>query len=137
MTMAMAQLYVFGHDLDMRTLFPRHAEGPVSPEEFAAIPPTQFRRKPHWLDAHFSADATGVMPGSHVALPDGRHVFEFAPRGDADLAGLVKAAAAAVLPDAAVVASEQRAVPGEGARLVTTLTRHPGGAAVQVPRMLE
>ncbi|MBS9535188.1 acyltransferase domain-containing protein [Mycobacterium sp. M1] len=133
MTIAMAQLYVFGHDLDMRTLFPRHADGPVSPDEFAHIPPTRFKRKPHWLDAHFSGDSSGVMPGAHVTLPDGRHVFEFAPRGsEADLAGLVKAAAAVVLPDAAVVASEQRAVPGEGARLVTTLTRHPGGAAVTV-----
>ena len=37
-----------------------------------------------------------------------------------------------VLPDAKLTASEQRAVPGEGARLVTTLTRHPGGASVQV-----
>jgi polyketide synthase 13 len=37
-----------------------------------------------------------------------------------------------VLPDAILVASEQRAVAGDGARLVTTLTRHPGGAAVQV-----
>ena len=31
-----------------------------------------------------------------------------------------------------LTAFEQRAVPGEGARLVTTLTRHPGGATVQV-----
>ena len=37
-----------------------------------------------------------------------------------------------MLPDATLIASEQRAVPGEGARLVTTLTRHPGGASVQV-----
>lgn len=132
MTMAMAQLYVFGHDLDFRTLFPRETEGPVSPAEFANIPPTPFRRKPHWLDAHFSGDATGVMPGSHVATPDGRHVFEYAARGETDLAALVKSAAAAVLPDATMVASEQRAVPAEGSRLVTTLTRHPGGAAVQV-----
>ena len=44
----------------------------------------------------------------------------------------MKAAAAQVLPDAKLTAFEQRAVPGEGARLVTTLTRHPGGAAVQV-----
>ncbi|WP_373692531.1 polyketide synthase Pks13 [[Mycobacterium] kokjensenii] len=133
MTMAMAQLYVFGHDLDFRTLFPREVQGPVSPAEFANIPPTQFKRKPHWLDAHFSGDATGVMPGSHVATPDGRHVFEYAARDtEVDLAALVKAAAAAVLPDAVLVASEQRAVPGEGSRLVTTLTRHPGGAAVQV-----
>lgn len=135
MTTAMAQLYVHGHDLDFRTLFPRRAEGPVSPDEFAHIPPTRFRRKEHWLAAHFSGDASGVMPGSHVALPDSRHVWEYRPGGpvdSAELAALVKSAAAQVLPDAVLTASEQRAVPGEGARLVTTLTRHPGGAAVQV-----
>ncbi|HEU0190386.1 MAG TPA: polyketide synthase Pks13 [Mycobacterium sp.] len=133
MTTTMAQLYVYGHDLDMRTLFGRETDGPVGPDEFAHIPPTRFKRKEHWLDAHFSGDASGVMPGSHVALPDGRHVWEFAPRGGAvDLGALVKAAAGVVLPDASVAAAEQRAVPGDGARLVTTLTRHPGGAAVQV-----
>ena len=132
MTAAMAQLYVYGHDLDLRTLFPREVQGPVSPAEFADIPPTSFKRKPHWLDARFSGDATGVMPGSHVALPDGRHVFEFAGRGDTDLAALVKAAAAVVIADSTLVAAEQRAIPAEGSRLVTTLTRHPGGAAVQV-----
>ena len=73
-----------------------------------------------------------MMPGNHVAMPDGRHVWEYAPKGEADLAALVKAAAAQVLPDAKLTAFEQRAVPGEGARLVTTLTRHPGGATVQV-----
>ncbi|MGB3474295.1 MAG: polyketide synthase Pks13 [Mycobacterium sp.] len=132
MIIAMAQLYVYGHDLDFRTLFPREVQGPISPAEFANIPRTRFRRKPHWLDARFSGDATGVMPGSHVATPDGRHVFEYAGRGETDLAALVKAAAATVIPDSTLVASEQRAVPAEGSRLVTTLTRHPGGAAVQV-----
>ncbi len=73
-----------------------------------------------------------MMPGNHVAMPDGRHVWEYAPQGATDLAALVKAAAAQVLPDATLTASEQRAVPGDGARLVTTLTRHPGGATVQV-----
>ena len=73
-----------------------------------------------------------MMPGNHVATPDGRHVWEYSPKGDADLGALVKAAAAQVLPDAKLTAFEQRAVPGEGARLVTTLTRHPGGATVQV-----
>jgi polyketide synthase 13 len=78
------------------------------------------------------------MPGAHVALPDGRHVWEYTPRkftgleAATDLVALVKAAAAEVLPDAQLTASEQRAVPGEGARLVTTLTRHPGGASIQV-----
>ncbi|MGH3636950.1 MAG: acyltransferase domain-containing protein, partial [Mycobacterium sp.] len=128
MTTAMAQLFVGGHGLDIRTLFSRAA----SPDDYASIPPTRFRRKEHWLDAHFSGDASVIMPGNHVAMPDGRHVWEYAPRGATDLSVLVKAAAAQVLPDAQLTASEQRVVPGEGARLVTTLTRHPGGAAVQV-----
>jgi polyketide synthase 13 len=128
MTTAMAQLFVLGHDIDIRTLFTRAA----GPEDYAKVPPTRFRRKEHWLDAHFSGDGSVLMPGTHVAMPDGRHVWEYAPRDETDLAALVKAAATRVLPDAVLTASEQRAVPGENARLVTTLTRHPGGAAVQV-----
>ena len=128
MVAAMAQLYVYGHDLDFRTLF-TPASGP---EDYAAIPPTRFRRKEHWLNAHFSADGSSLIPGTHVATPDGRHVWEYAAQGQTDLAALVKAAAVQVLPEATLTASEQRALPGEGARLVTTLTRHPGGASVQV-----
>ncbi|MBO0679774.1 acyltransferase domain-containing protein [Mycolicibacterium sp. S2-37] len=137
MTAAMAQLFVHGHDLDVRTLFPRRHRGLAGALDYANIPPTKFRRKPHWLDVRFSGDNSGVMPGSHVATPDGRHVWEFSPRGAADLAGLVKAAASQVIPDATVTAAEQRAVPGDGARLVTTLTRHPGGASVQVHARIE
>jgi len=128
MVSTMAQLYLYGHDLDIRTLFSRAKV----PEDYANIPPTRFKRKEHWLDAHFSGDGSVMMPGAHVALPDGRHVWEYAPRDQTDLAALVRAAAAGVLPDAALTAAEQRAVPGLGARLVTTLTRHPGGASVQV-----
>ncbi|BBZ30875.1 polyketide synthase PKS13 [Mycolicibacterium madagascariense] len=124
MTSAMAQLFVHGHDLDFRTLFDKG--------DFAAIPPTRFKRKPHWLDVRFSADGSNIMPGNHVAMPDGRHVWEYVPRGATDLAALVKAAAAVVLPDAKLTAFEQRAVPADDARLVTSLTRHPGGATVQV-----
>jgi polyketide synthase 13 len=128
MVAAMAQLYVYGHDLDFRTLFT-----PASGlQDYADIPPTRFRRKEHWLNAHFSADGSSLIPGTHVAMPDGRHVWEYAAQGQTDLAALVKAAAVQVLPDATLTASEQRAVPGDGARLVTTLTRHPGGASVQV-----
>ncbi|HYZ68770.1 MAG TPA: polyketide synthase Pks13 [Mycobacterium sp.] len=129
MTSAMAQLFVHGHDLDFRTLFPRRGRAAA---DYANIPPTRFRRKPHWLDAKFTGDSSVMMPGNHVATPDGRHVWEYAPKGQPDLGALVKAAAAQVLPDAKLTAFEQRAVPGEGARLVTTLTRHPGGATVQV-----
>jgi polyketide synthase 13 len=128
MTSTMSQLFVHGHDLDFRTLFPRRA----AEADYANIPPTRFRRKPHWLEARFTGDSSVMMPGNHVATPDGRHVWEYASKGEANLGALVKAAAAQVLPDAKLTAFEQRAVPGEGARLVTTLTRHPGGAAVQV-----
>jgi polyketide synthase 13 len=128
MVSTMAQLYLYGHDLDIRTLFTRSK----GPEDYANIPPTRFKRKEHWLDSHFSGDGSVLPPGAHVALPDGRHVWEYAPRDQTDLAALVRTAAAAVLPDAALTAAEQRAVPGLGARLVTTLTRHPGGASVQV-----
>ncbi|HXO53964.1 MAG TPA: acyltransferase domain-containing protein, partial [Mycobacterium sp.] len=124
MTSTMAQLFAHGHDLDFRTLFDRG--------DYANIPPTRFRRKPHWLDAKFTGDSSVMMPGNHVATPDGRHVWEYAPKGKADLGALVKTAAAQVVPDAKLAAFEQRAVPGDGARLVTTLTRHPGGATVQV-----
>ena len=96
MTSAMAQLFVYGHDLDIRTLFARAG----GPEDYAHIPPTRFRRKEHWLNAHFSGDGSVLMPGTHVAMPDGRHVWEYAPREATDLAALVKAAAAQVLPDA-------------------------------------
>ncbi|MUL66257.1 polyketide synthase [Mycobacterium sp. CBMA 234] len=132
MTSAMAQLFVHGHDLDFRTLF-SPAEDPAV--DYAPIPPTRFKRKPHWLDANFTADSSAIAPGSHVATPDGRHVWEYGPRGEVDaaaLSALVKAAAAQVLPDARLTAFEQRAIPGEGSRLVTTLTRHPGGGTVQV-----
>ncbi|MCV7377085.1 polyketide synthase [Mycobacterium alsense] len=133
MISTMAQLYVYGHDLDVRTLFTRADSGPAGPEDFANIPPTRFKRKEHWLDVHLATGSgSAIMPGSHVALPDGRHVWEYAPRGLTDLAALVKAAATEVLPDARLTAAEQRANPGEGSRLVTTLTRHPGGASVQV-----
>ncbi len=124
MTSTMAQLFVYGHDLDFTTMFGRG--------EYANIPPTRFRRKPHWLDAKFTGDSSVMMPGNHVATPDGRHVWEYSPKGQADIGALVKAAAAQVIPDAKLTAFEQRAVPGDGARLVTTLTRHPGGATVQV-----
>src|SRR6516165_10629364 len=137
MVSTMAQLFVYGHDLDIRTLFTLPS-GPAGPEDFANIPPTRFKRKEHWLDVNFSAGSSSViMPGAHVALPDGRHVWEYTPREftgleATDLDELVKAAAGEVLPGAQLTAAEHRAVPGKGAALVTTMTRHPGGASVQV-----
>ncbi|PIB76384.1 polyketide synthase [Mycolicibacterium brumae] len=134
MTVAMATLFVYGHPLDFRTLFAPAStvtDGPA----YADVPATKFRRKPHWLNARFTGDSSVMMPGNHVATPDGRHVWEYAPKGEIsakELAALVKSAAAQVFSDATVTAYEQRAIPAPDSRLVTTLTRHPGGATVQV-----
>ncbi len=129
MISAMAQLYVYGHALDITSLFTRAA----GPADYANIPPTRFKRKEHWLDIDVATGAgVVVMPGAHVALPDSRHVWEYAPRGLTDLSALVKSAAAEVIPDAQLAAAEQRALPTAGSRLVTTMTRHPGGASIQV-----
>ncbi|MEU9806767.1 polyketide synthase Pks13 [Mycobacterium sp. NPDC050853] len=129
MVKTMAQLYVYGHSLDPRTLFSKA----VKSSDYASIPATEFKRKPHWLPAHFSADGSRRIPGTHVSLPDGKHVWEWSPgAAEVDFPELVKAAAVSVLSDAQLTASEQRAIPGEGSTLVTTLSRHPGGATVQV-----
>ena len=58
MVSTMAQLYLYGHDLDIRTLFTR-AKGP---QDYANIPPTRFKRKEHWLDSHFSGDGSVSRP---------------------------------------------------------------------------
>ena len=41
-----------------RTLF-----SPLGPGDYADIPPTRFKRKEHWLNAHFSADGSSMIPG--------------------------------------------------------------------------
>ena len=128
MTVAMAKLFVNGHDLDFRTLFTR-ANGPGA---YADIPPTKFRRKPHWLDAHFTGDSSVMMPGNHVATPDGRHVWEYAPEGRNRSGRAGESRCRTGASGRHLTSFEQRALPGEGSRLVTTLARHPGGAAVQV-----
>lgn len=132
MTVAMANLFVYGHDLDPRVFFGYGSAATGGQDDHANIPATRFKHKEHWLNARFAGDSSVLIPGTHVATPDGRHVWEYAPNGATDLSALVKAAATQVLSDAVVTAFEQRAVPGDGSRLVTTLTRHPGGGTVQV-----
>ena len=125
MVAAMAQLYVYGHDLDFRTLFA--CRGDVRRHPADAVQAQGALAQRAVLRRRLVAD-----PGHPCRDAGRRHVWEYAAQGQTDLAALVKAAAVQVLPDATLTASEQRAVPGDGARLVTTLTRHPGGASVQV-----
>ncbi|UGT59403.1 polyketide synthase Pks13 [Nocardia asteroides] len=121
---AFAQLYVHGHRVNLATLLP--AGG------FGDIPRTSFLRKQYWPKAAIRVSGSAGMPGAHVALPDGRHVWEVPAGAVTDAAALVTAAAAQVLADPALGAAQAHgALPGSGS-LTTTLTPHPGGASVQV-----
>ncbi|WP_327111454.1 polyketide synthase Pks13 [Nocardia sp. NBC_01730] len=121
---ALAQLYVNGHPVDLPSL--------LATGDYADIPRTTFLRKEYWPKAKMSASGTGRLPGAHVALPDGRHVWEVRASSVTDLVALVNSAAAQVLSDVSPGASIPRgAIPASGT-LTTTLTQHPGGASVQV-----
>ncbi|MFI9511455.1 polyketide synthase Pks13 [Nocardia sp. NPDC052566] len=122
---ALAQLYVHGHKVDLPSL--------SGPGEYADIPRTTFLRKEFWPKVSLSAGTgSGRVPGAHVALPDGRHVWEVQASAVTDLTALVNSAAAQVLSDVSVGASIPHAgIPAVGT-LTTTLTQHPGGASVQV-----
>lgn len=122
---ALAQLYVHGHPVDLRSLLP---EG-----EYADIPRTAFLRKPYWVDARIGVSGGhGRVPGAHVALPDGRHVWEVQAGAVTDPAELVITAASQVLADVTLTASIRHAELPAAATVTTTLTPHPGGASVQV-----
>ncbi|MFI9413556.1 polyketide synthase Pks13 [Nocardia gamkensis] len=121
---ALAQLYVHGHKVDLSSL--------LGPGEYADVPRTTFVRKEYWPKVRLATGGNGRLPGAHVALPDGRHVWEVQASSVTDLAGLVRAASAQVLSDVALGASIPHApIPAAGT-LTTTLTPHPGGASVQV-----
>ncbi|WP_175648157.1 polyketide synthase Pks13 [Nocardia donostiensis] len=122
---ALAQLYVHGHRVDLPSLLPAG--------DYADIPRTAFLRKQYWPKSRLpSGGGNARVPGAHVALPDGRHVWEVQAGTAGDLAELVRSAAAAVLTEVTVGATiAHGAVPANGT-LTTTLTPHPGGASVQV-----
>lgn len=120
----LATLYVHGHVVDLDTLFPA---GP-----YAEIPRTAFLRKPLWVGSRISTGGNARIPGAHVALPDGRHVWEVIADAMADPAQLIVAAASEVLADvtlgAVLLGGE---VPTSGT-ITTTLVPHLGGGSMQV-----
>ncbi|MDL9937651.1 polyketide synthase Pks13 [Gordonia sp. ABSL1-1] len=122
---ALMKLYVHGHPVDVGSLFGSGA--------FADIPRTRFERKPYWLKAVLaSGGSAGRVPGSHVALPDGRHAWEVNAAAVTDPRELVRSAAAQVLSAATVGAAVTHApIPAAGT-VTTTLSPHPGGASVTV-----
>lgn len=122
---ALAQLYVHGHRVNLPSL--------LGAGDYADIPRTTFLRKPYWPKTQGGISSGNTRaPGAHVALPDGRHVWEVQAAAVTDLAALVNSAAAQVLSEVSPGASVTHAAVPAGATLTTTLTPHPGGASVQV-----
>ncbi|ATL64995.1 polyketide synthase Pks13 [Nocardia terpenica] len=124
---ALAQLYVQGHRVDLPSLLPAG--------DYADIPRTAFLRKEYWPKVDISAgtgSGNGVLPGAHVALPDGRHAWEVLAGAVTDPAALVHAAAAQVLSDVSLGATVTHSPLPASGTVTTTLTPHLGGASVQV-----
>ncbi|MGW6377385.1 polyketide synthase Pks13 [Rhodococcus sp. NPDC055112] len=121
---ALAQLYAHGHPVNLPSLF--------SDGGYADLPRTAFLRKEHWLDIRISSGGNARVPGAHVSLPDGRHVWEVEAAAVSDLNALATEAAAQVLSDVVLTAAVTHGeVPAAGT-LTTTLNPHPGGASLQV-----
>ncbi|MFW0797580.1 polyketide synthase Pks13 [Gordonia sp. CPCC 205515] len=122
---ALMKLYVHGHAVDVGSLF--------GAGDFADVPRTRFERKEFWIKAQISAGgSSGTVPGSHVALPDGRHAWEVNASAVTDPRELVRAAAAAVMTDVSVGAAVTHGELPTVGTITTTLSPHPGGASVSV-----
>ena len=89
--------------------------------------------KPYWVETRIDSSGNTRVPGAHVSLPDGRHVWEVAGRRGHRPArtGHRRRGAGAVGRDARRVRSARRTLRRTGT-LTTTLNPHPGGASVQV-----
>ncbi|MGW6032023.1 polyketide synthase Pks13 [Gordonia terrae] len=122
---ALMKLYVHGHRVDVGSLF--------GVGDHAGIPRTRFERKDFWLTANISSGGSaGKIPGSHVALPDGRHAWEVNASAVTDPRALVHAAAGQVLANATVGAAVTHGEVPKTGTVTTTLSPHPGGGSVTV-----
>ena len=132
---AIAQLYVHGHGIDMSAVVAMlHGEVPADdPGRYAPVPRTRWKRRTLWPQVTASGGSgEGRMPGSHVALPDGRHAWQVQASVVPSVDALMEAAAASVLAGATLTAVDRPGVLPPAGAVTTTMTPHPGGASLQV-----
>lgn len=130
---AIAQLYVHGHTIDVPSVVEMIHGYVTGPGRYAPVPGTAWKRRTLWPQVTAGGGSgDGRMPGSHVALPDGRHAWQVRAEVVPSVDALMTAAAASVLEGATLTAVNRPGVlPASGA-VTTTMTPHPGGASVQV-----
>ncbi|WP_149360772.1 polyketide synthase Pks13 [Lolliginicoccus suaedae] len=121
---AVAQLYVHGHPVALDRM--------VAPGPYAEPPRTAWLRREHWTAARASSGGDQRMPGAHVALPDGQHVWEVQAQAVNDIDALIQAAAREVLSDVTLGAVIYHAGLPSSGTLTTMMHPHPGGASLRV-----
>ncbi|KAA0918102.1 polyketide synthase Pks13 [Dietzia sp. ANT_WB102] len=130
---AIAQLYVHGHTIDMPSVVEMIHGYVTGAGRYAAVPGTAWKRRTLWPTVTAGGGSgEGRMPGSHVALPDGRHAWQVRAEVVPSVDALMTAAAASVLEGATLTAVHRPGVLPPSGSVTTTMTPHPGGASVQV-----
>ena len=130
---AIAQLYVHGHAIDMPGVVEMIHGYVTGPGRYAPVPGTAWKRRTLWPQVTAGGGSgEGRMPGSHVALPDGRHAWQVRAEVVPSVDALMTAAAGTVLRGAALTAVNRPGVLPPSGAVTTTMTPHPGGASLQV-----
>ncbi|EYT62192.1 polyketide synthase [Dietzia sp. UCD-THP] len=130
---AIAQLYVHGHEVNMDQVVEMLHGYVTGPGRYAAVPSTAWKRRTLWPTVTAGGGSgEGRMPGSHVALPDGRHAWQVRAEVVPSVDALMSAAAASVLDGAVLTAVDRPGVLPVAGAVTTTMTPHPGGASLQV-----
>lgn len=122
---AIAQLAAAGHHANLRNL--------ALTQEYADVPRTAFQRKYCWTSARLSGANDSHLPGAHVLLPTGQHVWKAQHKAVKQLEMLAQSAAEYCFGADGVVTSWQ--LDGEDvpdARYITMLNPQEGGAAVEI-----
>ncbi|MFY9190669.1 MAG: type I polyketide synthase [Lawsonella sp.] len=94
---AIAQLAAAGHSANLRNL--------SLTREYVDVPRTQFDRKPCWTSARLSGANDSRLPGAHIILPSGGHIWKVQADGVEKLDMLPLSAAEYCFGDDGVVTS--------------------------------
>ena len=130
---AIAQLYVHGHEINMDQVVEMLHGYVTGPGRYAAVPGTEWKRRTLWpVVTAGGGSGEGRMPGSHVALPDGRHAWQVRAEAVPSVDALMTAAAASVVEGSVLTAVRRPGVLPVAGAVTTTMTPHPGGASLQV-----
>lgn len=128
----LSKLYVAGEPVDYSAVFggaSGAANGGVGNRVDA--PGVSFKRQRYWTAARPSAGVTG-LPGARVTLPDSTIAFSTNADQAPSALALIETAAAAVNPDAQVVATEEPGYLPASGEVTTLVKKSLGGLSLAV-----